>query len=106
MADSAQGFIGPHDVLDGHRRAIRELGFFTKRKFYPATVIRHLDRFGQKAVQREGFAIVAGHQAFVGQKTKLPRNRPFQDVGVQAVKAADLAGDDPATFGGFWIGVG
>ena len=99
VTNGTQRFVRPHDVFYGDRAAIRELSLFAQDKFSPFTVRPNLNRFGQNAVEREWFVIIAAHQAFMNEKAKLPRNRAFRDQRVQAVKAADFSGDDASTGG-------
>ncbi len=55
MSDSAECLIGPHDIFDGHRAAVRETCLFAQGKFDPLSIRSGLDRFGQHTIERERF---------------------------------------------------
>ncbi len=102
----AERLVGPHHVLDGHGRAVRELRFGAQGEFDPFPIRAHLDRFGQKTVQGEGFVPGTAHQGLVSERGELPGNSTLEDVRIEAVKAPYLSRHDATAGGGIGVGIG
>ena len=106
LALDTQFFKGPEHVFGCDRIAVRESGAFTQSKFYVGAGLVSIDRFGQKAVKAEGFVVGPAQKRFNRKQSHPCWGLAFDDVGVQAVKAARLAKGDGATFGGIGVGIG
>ena len=106
MAFGPERTEGPDHIFDGDRAAIGKAGLGPQGEFDPGSVGGCLNRFGQKAVKREGFVLRPAHQALMGKEPKLPGNGALTDIGVERVKAADIAERDPAALWRIRIDIG
>ncbi len=65
-----------------------------------------LHALGQQAIQRESLVIAARHQAFDHKASDLLHGEAPDDQGIEAVKGAEKALQQPAAFRRIGIGVG
>ena len=102
-ADCAQSLHRPHNVFDRDGRTVRESGLGAEGEFDVGPSLVRINRFGQKAVKREGFIIAAAHQRLDRQGRDAGGCAAFGHIGVEAVKAAGFAPAENATLGGIGV---